>query len=97
MKFIARHCTQPPLFRQRVGGGGAYDALKMNKTGRLNIRRAAVQKFTSAEREKTIQTHTHTHTCYRKGKKSKGGEKRGRKVREREREKENDRERERES
>lgn len=41
-------------------GWDAYDALKMNKTGRLNIRRAAVQKFTSAEREKTTQTTTHT-------------------------------------
>lgn len=31
--------------------GVRYDALKMDKTGRLNIRRAVVQKFTSAAKE----------------------------------------------
>lgn len=61
-------------------GAGAYDALKMNKTERLNIRRAAVQKFTSAEREREtrIDSHTDTHGhVSEKGKKSEGGQKGG--------------------
>lgn len=63
MKFIARHCTRPPLIsgrEGREGEGGAYDALKMNKTGRLNIRRAPVQKFTSAPHARA-HTYTYTH------------------------------------
>lgn len=54
---------------------GAYDALKMDKTGRLNIRRAVVQKFTSVGRQRAthrrvhkctyphVHVHTYIHTC----------------------------------
>lgn len=80
MKFIARHCTAAALISGREGrqGEGAYDALKMNKTGRLNIRRAPVQKFTSVPR-----THIHTrHVEKGEKERSKGG---GREKSERER------------
>lgn len=96
------HCA--PLYAAALISGvrrrwGAYDALKMNKTGRLNIRRAAVQKFTSAEREKTTQTTTHTQTCAteRERVQGEGGIKGGgRRERERKREKTKERARERE-
>lgn len=65
------HCAPlyaAALISEREGGrGGAYDALKMNKTGRLNIRRAPVQKFTSAH------THTCTRACRERGERTRKG------------------------
>lgn len=59
------HCA--PLCAVALISGtrrGAYDALKMNKTRRLNIRRAAVQKFTSREPHRCDEyTHTHIYMC----------------------------------